>query len=70
MAAKQVTYFRIKPENRTRMKRARKLVFFTDLPGDSAIYKTIAFQESEQVSQYLESLGIEGMSVSKMTLQE
>lgn len=52
------------------MKRARKLVFFTDLPGDSAIYKTIAFQESEQVSQYLESLGIEGMSVSKMTLQE
>jgi hypothetical protein len=67
---KKVTHFRIKPEDRTKMGKARKLVLVSHMADGSSVYKTIAYENSDDVSSYLSGLGINVTSVARLSLRE
>lgn len=65
---KETTYFRIKVKNQIKMKLASKLIYMSTANGYS-IYRTIAYDNSEDVKAYLGKLGCEPETVSKLSLQ-
>lgn len=65
---KETTYFRIKVKNQIKMKLASKLIYMSTANGYS-IYRTIAYDNSEDVKTYLSKLGCEPELVSKLSLQ-
>ena len=69
MKAKEVHYFRIKIENPLMMSKARKLIYMTSYLEGASIYKTIAFDNKEDVTEYLECTGCVPVIVSKLSLQ-
>ena len=69
MKAKETRYFRIKVSKPFEMKRARKLIFVSSHTKGCSVYRTIAFEEKEEVQTYLTTLGLEPETVSKLSLQ-
>lgn len=65
---KEITYFRIKVKNQLKMKIASKLIYVSSANGYS-IYRTMAYDDSEEVKAYLTKLGCEPDVVSKLSLQ-
>ena len=65
---KVTTYFRIKVKNQLKMKIATKLIYMSSANGYS-IYRTMAYDDSEEVKAYLSKLGCDPEIVSKLSLQ-
>ena len=65
---KVTTYFRIKAGNQLKMKHATKLIYMSSANGYS-IYRTQAYDNSDEVKAYLTKLGCEPELVSKLSLQ-
>jgi hypothetical protein len=65
---KVTTYFRIKVKNQLKMKLASKLIYMSSANGYS-IYRTMAYDDSEEVKAYLSKLGCDPEIVSKLSLQ-
>jgi len=63
-----VNYFRIKVGKPLEMKKAKKLIYMSSANGIS-IYKTIMFDDKEDVFDYLKDLGCQPEKVSKLSLQ-
>lgn len=66
---KEVTHFRIKVAKPLFMSKAKKLVLVSNMPDGSAVYKTIAYEDKEDVIDYLNGLGVQTESVSKLSLR-
>ena len=65
---KVITYFRIKVDKPLKMKHATKLIYMSTASGYS-IYRTMSYDNSDDVKAYLEKLGCEPELVSKLSLQ-
>jgi hypothetical protein len=66
---KEVTHFRIKVAKPLSMSKAKKLVHVSNMPEGSSVYKTIAYDDKDDVFEYLKDLGCSPESVSKLSLR-
>lgn len=64
---KEIKYFKIKTENFDAMKNAKKIVYVAIAKDGFSIYRSMSFDTSEEVTDYLSALGCKPIAVSLLS---